>query len=112
MLMIKRAIVLSVLITTALIFTGNIGAAQAQAPTLQEADLLFQSQKWEEAVRAYDAITKADPSKGLAWYRLGFALNSLGRYARGAEALQKAVAIGHRPEVMYALAHSYALMND
>jgi tetratricopeptide (TPR) repeat protein len=108
----KRTMLISVLVAGVFILTAQQVAAQTQAPTLQEADALYQAQQWAEAARAYAAITEADPSAGLAWYRLGFALNSLGSYAQGAEALRKAAGIGHRPEVMYALAHSYALMND
>ena len=88
------------------------GAPAQQVPTPQEADALFQAQKWDEAAKAYAALTRADPSQGPAWYRLGVALNSLGRHAEAADALQKCVSIGHRPQAMYALARSYALMKD
>lgn len=111
--MIRKASVVCLLVACALSLRVT-GATflQTQTVNMQEADALFQAQKWEEAAKAYEAITKADPSRGLAWYRLGFALNSLGRYEQGAAALRKAVDIGQRPEAMYALAHSYALMND
>jgi tetratricopeptide (TPR) repeat protein len=111
--MIRKAMLMFVLVACALSLRLT-GAAfmQTEAGKMQEADALFQAQKWEEAAGAYEAITKAEPERGLAWYRLGFALNSLGRYKQGAAALERAVAIGKRPESMYALAHSYALMND
>lgn len=108
----KRTMLFGALISAALMFVPQRGGAQTATPTLQEADKLYQAQNWEAAAQAYDALTKANPAQGLAWYRLGFALNSLGKYAQGAEALQKCVAIGHRPQAMYALAHSYALMKD
>jgi len=87
-------------------------AAQTPAPTADEANALFQAQKWEDAAAAYQTLTKADPSKGINWFRLGFALNSLGRYQQGADAFQKAIEIGHRPEPMYALSQSYAQLKD
>ena len=106
--MLKRS-----LFSAAIVFVIAISVlAQTATPSMKDADALFQNQKWQEAVSAYSAITAADPAQGLAWYRLGFALNSLGKYEEGAQAFQKAVDIGHRPESMYGLAHSYALMKD
>lgn len=89
-------------------------AAQGSAgtPAAQEADALFQAQKWAEAAKAYEALTKTDPANGRAWYRLGSARFSLGEYESAAAAFQKAVEIGKRPEPMYGLASAYARLND
>lgn len=86
--------------------------AQPQATKTQEADALFQAQKWADAAQAYEAITKAEASNGRAWFRLGVALHSLGRYAQAVGAYQKALEINKNPQVMYNLASSYARMND
>ncbi len=86
--------------------------AQAGSTQAQEADRLFQAQKWAEAAAAYAAITKAEASNGRAWFRLGVALHSLGQYAQAIGAYQKALEINKTPSVMYNLASSYARMND
>jgi tetratricopeptide (TPR) repeat protein len=79
---------------------------------MQEADALFGSQKWADAARAYEAVTKAEAANGRAWYRLGVALHNLGRYAQAVEAYQKAFGINQAPPVMYNLACSYARLGD
>ena len=89
----------------------GLDTTRAQTPT-QAAEALYRAQQWDEAAKAYQGILKTDPTQGLAWYRLGFALNSLGKYSEGAAALLKSIEIGHRAEAMYALSHSYALMKD
>jgi len=87
--------------------------AQSTATTkAQEADALFQSQKWADAARAYEAITKTEASNGRAWFRLGVALHSLGRYAQAIGAFEKALEISKSPQAMYNLASSYARMNE
>jgi tetratricopeptide (TPR) repeat protein len=78
----------------------------------QEADALFQAQKWADAARAYEAITKTEATNGRAWFRLGVSLHSLGRYGQAVEAYQKGLKINPNPVVMYNLACSYAKMND
>ena len=100
----------------ALLLVAFVGSAAAQGNAgtnaAQEADALFQAQKWAEAVKAYQALTKTDPANGRAWYRLGTSLLSLGEYGRAASAFPKAVEIGQRPEPMYGLASAYARLND
>lgn len=100
----------------ALLMTGTAAAsfAQGQSPStaLQEADALYGSQKWADAARAYEAITKAEAANGRAWYRLGVSLHQLGRYAQAVEAYQKALGINQNPVGMYNLACSYARLGD
>lgn len=97
-----------------MIWTAAVSFAQGQAPSaaLQEADALFGSQKWADAARAYEAITKAEAANGRAWYRLGVALHNLGRYQQAVEAYQKALGINQIPVGMYNLACSYARMGE
>lgn len=97
-----------------LLLIGDRASAQGQAvsPAMQEANALFQNQKWEEASRAYEAITREHPSNALAWSRLGLSLHSTGKYDRAIEAFHKAVAIGNNPAAMYNLACSYARSGD
>jgi tetratricopeptide (TPR) repeat protein len=97
-----------------MILTTAVSFAQGQTSTaaLQEADALFGSQKWADAARAYEAITKAEAANGRAWYRLGVSLHQLGRYAQAVEAYQKALGVNQNPVAMYNLACSYARMGD
>jgi tetratricopeptide (TPR) repeat protein len=86
--------------------------AQTRPPAAQEADALFQAQKWAEAARAYETITKSDPSNARAWNRLGQSLQTMGRYQQAIEAYQHAVLIGSNPVIMYNLAVVYSRMKD
>lgn len=86
-------------------------SAQATSTT-PEADALFTAQKWNEAARAYEALTKTDPNNGRVWYRLGYSLHSMGKYQEAARAFQRSVEIGNNPLVMYNLACSYARLGD
>jgi tetratricopeptide (TPR) repeat protein len=84
----------------------------AQTPSAQEADTLFQAQKWAEAAKAYDAITKAEPTNARAWNRLGSALQAMSRYEQAVDAYQRAVEIGNNPVVMYNLATALSKLNN
>jgi tetratricopeptide (TPR) repeat protein len=58
------------------------------------AEALFQSGAWEQAVVANEAVVKAEPGNGRAWFRLGFARVQLKRYDDAAAALDRAEAAG------------------
>lgn len=97
-----------------LLLVGDRAFSQGQtvSPAMREANALFQNQKWEEASRAYEAITREQPSNAMAWSRLGLSLHSTGKYDRAIAAFHKAVAIGNNPFAMYNLARSYARSGD
>ena len=99
------------LLVIVLIVAPAFAQGQSSAAT-QEADALFQSRKWADAARAYEAITKVEATNGRAWYRLGASLHGLGHYAKAVEAYQKALGISQAPLIMYNLACSYARLND
>src|SRR6185436_19533393 len=80
----------------------------------QNADDLFQAEKWEAAATAYEVLTKSDPANGRAWYRLGQSLHHAGRFSEAIQALTQAlekVQPGNRKFVMYTLASSHASSN-
>jgi tetratricopeptide (TPR) repeat protein len=85
---------------------------QSPSPAAQEANRLFQEQKWEEAARAYEALTQAEPGNGQAWFRRGAALVSLNRHAEAVAPLTKAVEILRGPVAMYTLGSAYAGAGD
>lgn len=82
------------------------------SPANIEAGKLFQSQKWVEAVAAYEAITKAEPGNGQAWYRLGASLSALNKHAEAVAPLVKAVEILKGPMAMYMLGSTYARLGE
>ena len=82
------------------------------SPAAVVANTLFQNQKWDEAVVAFEALTKAEPTNGMAWYRYGAVLTNLNRYADAIKPLQKAVEILRGPQAFYMLGSTYARLND
>jgi tetratricopeptide (TPR) repeat protein len=91
---------------------GACFAAQTLPPAHANADKLYQEKSWAEAARAYAEITKAEPSNGRAWYRLGFALGSQGKYREAVGAFERAVEILNGPLAMYGLASANAGAGD
>src|SRR5947209_6743367 len=89
----------------------------AQTPPIQsamtEADGFLQAQKWPEAAKAYEALTKTEPNNGRAWYQLGWARHGLGEYQEAIDAFQKALEINKSTPrraayAMYGVAVMYA----
>src|SRR5436853_1914823 len=97
-----RSILLVAILFTLLTVPANV--AGQNATTSQTADALYTAQKWTEAAVAYDQITKSEPQNARAWYRLGFALHSLGKFEQAIIAFNHAVEINHNPFAMYNLA--------
>ena len=89
--------------------------SQTSKSAADEANALFQAQKWVEAVKAYEAIAKTEPDNGRAWYRLGVSLQHMRKYEQAINAYQQAVekmqAQG-KPFAMYSLAAAYARLNE
>jgi tetratricopeptide (TPR) repeat protein len=78
---------------------------------VQAADALFQAQKWEESIKAYEAITKSEPANNRAWYRLAYSLQATGKYHEAIAAYQK-IAANNNPPVLYNLACAYARVSQ
>lgn len=93
---------------------GLTALAQNQTPSaaMQEASSLMQAQKWADAAKAFEEITKTEPANGQAWFQLGIARHSMGEYAKAVEAYLKVPALANRPRVMYNLACSYSRLKD
>lgn len=90
-------------------FAQGAGAAVA-SPAMREANALYAAQKWEEAAKAYEKLTRENPKSGLAWFRLGNSLHSLKQYERAIEAFRHSVEIGNNATAMYNIACGYALL--
>lgn len=93
-----------------LLFSARITPAQSAAN--EEADALFNAQKWADAANAYKTITKNDPKNVRAWYRLGYASHAIGDFGQAASSYERAVEIGGNPNAMYNLACAYARLNN
>lgn len=108
----KMKEMVAALLSVILTFSAG-AAAQAQTPSAaQEAGALFQSRKWDEASKAYEALTKAEPQNGQAWLRLGMSLMALNKHGEALPPLQKAVEVLRGPVAMYTLGSAYAGMKD
>lgn len=86
--------------------------AQTKLPTMDEANALFQAQKWSEAAKAFEAITKDQPTNARAFYWWGASLYAMSNYTAAVEVFHKSVDIGHNPQPMFELAKSYARLNE
>lgn len=86
--------------------------SQGASSAMNEAEGLFQAQKWADAARSFERVTKAEPGNGRAWLRLGASFHALGQYERAITALARAVEILKGPVAMYNLARAYARLND
>jgi len=92
------------------VLMGIPAFAFAQEPTAEDAQALFQAQKWSEAAQAYEAMVKKEAQNPLFWNRLGYSRHNLQDYAGAAQAYEKAVALSKvkNPTVLYNLACAYA----
>ena len=78
------------------------------SPAAQSANALWQAQKWEEAAKAYESLTRSEPNNGLAWFRLGSSLMSLQNFDAAVAPLGRAAEILQGPQAYYALGAAYA----
>lgn len=81
--------------TIAMLAFGGSGCGQAQTPApsqkLQQAFALNQQAKFKQAEKLLDEVVKAQPNHGGAWYQMGFARHSQGKYESAIEAYRIAV---------------------
>jgi tetratricopeptide (TPR) repeat protein len=102
----------SIFIAWLILLVVSIPSLAQTNPAMQEADALYQAKKWAEAAKAYETITKAEPSNNRAWSRLGAALQAMGKYEQAIEAYQHAAQAGGNPATMYNLAVAYSKTNN
>ncbi|MCU1267268.1 MAG: tetratricopeptide repeat protein [Acidobacteria bacterium] len=90
----------------------SLEAQQQSSGAMDEANTLFQAQKWVESAKAFEAITRAEPANPRAFYRLGSSLYALGQFEEAVKPFQKAIEIAHNPQPMYDLARTYARLHQ
>lgn len=110
----RRKIVTHTLTIMAFVLLGNLVFVQGQGPSpkTQEANKLWQDQKWIEAAKAYEGLTRTEPNNGQAWFRLGSSLASLNKFSEAIRPLERATEILGRPVVYYTLGSIYAKLNN
>ncbi len=74
------------------------------------ADSLFKAGNWKEAIKAYEAKLKADPTNfpGQQWRKIGESYYHLKEWDNAIAAYKKAIAINGNTTIMYNLACTYA----
>jgi tetratricopeptide (TPR) repeat protein len=83
---------------------------------MQAADALLQAQKFADAAKAYEALTKAEPAGAQAWYGLAMSLYRMEKFADAAAAFEQAGELGKGTQLrrlsLYNAAASYARGGD
>ncbi len=92
----------------------DVQDASARKDLAKKAASAFKQQDWKTAAKAYSEMVKTGEVKGQVWYRLGYALHSLGKYEgalkahlRGAKSKDKGVQVSST----YNAACVYAIQN-
>lgn len=86
--------------------------AQTPSSKTNDADQFFSTKNWSQAAKAYEDITRDDPSNALAWYRLGMSRLALNEVQMAIPALEKNVELKGNPMAMYNLACAHARLNQ
>ena len=107
------AAILLVLLAPTVARAASKPAAGSVMPAGLPADTLYVRQDWAHAAIAYDALTRAEPANGRAWYRLGVSLQQSGHADRAIAPYLKAAGLGFAPNATYYnLACAYATTHD
>lgn len=109
--MIRQALVCACLILLLAALAPAVAQNDNQTDLIKQADALYQAQDWAKSAAAYERVTKADPSNGRAWFRLGASLHHIGRYDEAVVAYRKSPGLAGNSIAMYNLACSYAKLN-
>ena len=90
-----------------------MGGNAAGAATEARADAAFMAGNFKDAATLYADLLEDQPLNGKAWFRLGFAQNALGEYAKSASSFEKSYTAGFMPIIsMYNTACGYARMGE
>jgi tetratricopeptide (TPR) repeat protein len=88
-------------------------ASEGSADLSAQANAAYQAKDWAGAAAAYESIVKSNSEDGQAWFRLGVARQSLGKFGQAIEAYQRAEKLGFAPPfTSYNLAAAYARSGD
>jgi tetratricopeptide (TPR) repeat protein len=88
---------------------GGVGGGAAGAPAEARAEAAFMAKDFKTAADLYTDFLEDYPLNGKAWFRLGFAQNSIGQFAKSSTSFEKAYTAGFMPIIsMYNAACGYA----
>ena len=92
---------------------AGAGGSAAGASNEARADAAFMAKHFKEAAELYADLLEDQPLNGKAWFRLGFAQNAIGEYARSSTSFEKSYTAGFMPIIsMYNVACGYARTGD
>ena len=86
----------AILVTT--LFVGLVAATSHAATPLDTAEQYYDDKKWDEALEAFDAITKQNPHHGFPWFRKARILLIKKRYSEAIEAYLECEQLGFSPK--------------
>lgn len=93
-----------------LLVSPTINSQTAENNKLKSADELFGDKQYEKAIEIYNDVLKENPNNNAAWYKLGLAYHTIGKYKDAIEAYNH-IAKNGNPTVLYNLACSYSRAN-
>jgi hypothetical protein len=74
---------------------------------------LLRAEKFDEAMRALDAMTRADPENPRPYVQMGFTAHALGRYDEAVEAYTRGIELGAKnANISYNLACAHAMAGN
>lgn len=83
------------------------------APSPEDAETLFQAEKWADAAEAFEAIVQQDATNTTAWFRIGVAYRNMGASDKAIAHYEKMIDNGmFVPFARFAVAKTYALASD
>ena len=85
--MISAAIRFIHILALAIAVSGQTASIPA-VPSMEQANQAYSAKNWIAADQAFAAITQADPTKALAWLRLGVSRHKLAQYEKAVEAFR------------------------
>jgi tetratricopeptide (TPR) repeat protein len=108
------AVVVALLLTaTSLTPTAISAGPSVAAEMLDAANDAYRARDWDEAAKAYRALSEENPYNGEYFHRLANALYNLKQYEASAEAYARAVELGHQVGVsLYNMGCDYALLGE
>lgn len=89
-------------------------AAHAQSTaSAEDAEALFQAEKWDEAATAFEQVIAQDATNTTAWFRIGVAYRNMGASDKALTHYQKMIDNGvFVPFARFAMAKTYAQLED
>jgi len=93
--------------------SAGMGSSAAGGSTEARADAAFMAKEFKDAAALYADVLEDQPLNGKAWFRLGFAQNAVGEYAKSSASFEKSYTAGFMPVIsMYNAACGYARIGE